>query len=251
MSILAYIILFTLLGSIASLIGGALLLLNKKLIQNLSHYLSAYAGGALLGAAFFDLLPEAFSEQDPIQMLQMTLLGILIFFILERFIRWFHHHHEHPNKEDRAVVSLVVIGDSIHNFIDGVAIAGTFLISIPLGIVTTIAVAAHEIPQEIGDFGVMIHRGVSRTKILLLNVLSAFTSLFGALSLYLLRDTISPFLPSFLAITAGFFIYIALSDLIPEIHQQEKRRVATVETIILLVGILTIWVFVTLLEGTH
>lgn len=200
---------------------------------------------------FFDLLPEAFSEQDPIQMLQMTLLGILIFFILERFIRWFHHHHEHPNKEDRAVVSLVVIGDSIHNFIDGVAIAGTFLISIPLGIVTTIAVAAHEIPQEIGDFGVMIHRGVSRTKILLLNVLSAFTSLFGALSLYLLRDTISPFLPSFLAITAGFFIYIALSDLIPEIHQQEKRRVATVETIILLVGILTIWVFVTLLEGTH
>lgn len=251
MSILAYIILFTLLGSIASLIGGALLLLNKKLIQNLSHYLSAYAGGALLGAAFFDLLPEAFSEQDPIQMLQMTLLGILIFFILERFIRWFHHHHEHPNKEDRAVVSLVVIGDSIHNFIDGVAIAGTFLISIPLGIVTTIAVAAHEIPQEIGDFGVMIHRGVSRTKILLLNVLSAFTSLFGALSLYLLRDTISPFLPSFLAITAGFFIYIALSDLIPEIHQQEKRRVATVETIILLVGILTIWIFVTLLEGTH
>lgn len=251
MSILAYIILFTLLGSIASLIGGALLLLNKKLIQNLSHYLSAYAGGALLGAAFFDLLPEAFSEQDPIQMLQMTLLGILIFFILERFIRWFHHHHEHPNKEDRAVVSLVVIGDTIHNFIDGVAIAGTFLISIPLGIVTTIAVAAHEIPQEIGDFGVMIHRGVSRTKILLLNVLSAFTSLVGALSLYLLRDTISPFLPSFLAITAGFFIYIALSDLIPEIHQQEERRVATVETIILLVGILTIWVFVTLLEGTH
>lgn len=251
MDTLSYIVLFTLIGSVFSLVGGALLLVNQKLIQNLSHYLSAYAAGALLGAAFFDLLPESFAESDPTQMLQMTLLGILTFFILERFIRWFHHHHEHPQKEDRAVISLVIIGDSIHNFIDGVAIAGTFLISIPLGIVTTIAVAAHEIPQEIGDFGIMIHRGVSRAKILWLNVLSAVTSLAGALLMYLMRDSLAGLLPAFLAITAGFFIYIALSDLIPEIHNQEKRSVATIETITLLIGILTIWFFVTILERLH
>lgn len=248
MDTLTYIILFTLIGSVFSLVGGALLLINQKLIHNLSHFLSAYAAGALLGAAFFDLLPESFSEADPTQMLQMTLFGILTFFILERFIRWFHHHHEHTSK-DRAVVSLVVIGDSIHNFIDGVAIAGTFLISIPLGIVTTIAVAAHEIPQEIGDFGVMINRGVSRARILLLNLFSALISLIGAVSMYLLRDSLNGFLPAFLAVTAGFFIYVALSDLIPEIHQQEKRAIATLETIVLLSGILTIWLFVTLLEN--
>lgn len=250
MSVLTYIILFTLLGSVFSLVGGALLLVNKKFIYQISHYLSAYAAGALLGAAFFDLLPESFAEADPTQMLQMTLLGILTFFVLERFIRWFHHHHQH-SKGDQSVVPLVVIGDSLHNFIDGVAIAGTFLISVPLGVVTTIAVAAHEIPQEIGDFGVMIHRGVSRAKILWLNFLSAITSLVGALLMYLLRDLIQPFLPSFLAITAGFFIYIALSDLIPEIHNQEKRSVATIETAVLLIGMLTIWFFVSLLEGLH
>lgn len=249
MPILSYIILFTLIGSVFSLIGGALLLANNKLIHQMSHYLSAYAAGALLGAAFFDLLPESFAGQDPTQMLKMTLLGILTFFILERFIRWFHHHHQHSSKQDQSVIALVVIGDSIHNFIDGVVIAGTFLISIPLGIITTVAVAAHEIPQEIGDFGVMIHRGISRSKILWLNFLSALTSLLGAVAMYLLRDSIQSFLPGFLAITAGFFIYIALSDLIPEIHQQEKRSVATLETIVLLIGMLTIWIFVTMLQA--
>lgn len=251
MPILGFIIIFTLLGSIFSLVGGTLLLVNKKLIYQISHFLSAYAAGALLGAAFFDLLPESFTEADPTQMLQMTLLGILTFFILERFIRWFHHHHQHLGGDDQSVVPLIVIGDTLHNFIDGVAIAGTFLISVPLGIVTTIAVAAHEIPQEIGDFGVMIHRGVTRSRILWLNFFSALTSLLGAILMYLLRDQVQPFLPSFLAITAGFFIYIALSDLIPEIHNQEKRHIATLETVILLLGILTIWFFVTFLERLH
>lgn len=249
MDILTYIILFTLLGSVSSLIGGAILLTNEKLAVKSSHFLSSFAAGSLLGAAFFDLLPEAQEASSGNHDLFLwVLIGIMIFFILERFISWFHHHHEHPSKT-RTLVPLVVIGDSLHNFIDGVAIAGTFLVSIPLGIVTTLAVAAHEIPQEIGDFGILLHAGMKRAKILLINFFSALTSLAGALFAYSLGHSIEDILPIFLSLTAGFFIYIALSDLIPEIHLEEKRKLAFIESMLLILGILTIYIFVKIFEG--
>lgn len=237
--ILAYILFFTFLGSIVSLVGGILLLAKEKFAIKVSHFLAAFAAGTLLGTAFFDLLPESLEGGGEVDIFWWTLIGILAFFLLERFI---HHHHDDP--ENKNVVPLIVVGDSIHNFIDGVAIAATFLISIPLGIVTSIAVAAHEIPQEIADFGLMLHKGVKRNKVLKINFLSSLFAMVGAILTFFARDQIEDMLPIFLALTAGFFIYIAASDLIPEIHNEDKRIVALVETLLLLLGVLVIWLVV-------
>lgn len=250
MNVLSYIIIFTLIGSIVSLIGGVILLSKEKFAYKISHFLSAYAVGALLGASFLDLLPEAAREAGAgFNIFLWVLVGIVLFFLLERFIHWFHHHHEHPTKEKQSIIPLVVIGDTIHNFIDGVVIAGTFLVSIPLGIVTTLAVAAHEIPQEIGDFGILLNRGVKKAKVLWVNTLSSLSALFGALITYILGESIEAVLPIFISLTAGFFIYIALSDLIPEIHNEDNKTIALAETFLMLLGILTIYLFVRLFEG--
>jgi len=150
-NILAYILLFTFLGSVVSLVGGILLLTREKFALKISHFLASFAAGTLLGTVFFDLLPEAAEiEGGGINIFFWTLIGILIFFLLERFIHH-HDHHDHGKNhgDKRSIIPLIIIGDSLHNFIDGVAMAATFLISIPLGIVTSLAVAAHEIPQEI------------------------------------------------------------------------------------------------------
>lgn len=251
MNVLFYIILFTFLGSIVSLIGGILLLLKQSFAIKISHFLSAFAAGALLATAFFDLLPEASHEAEGtgFDIFMWALIGLLAFFLLERFILWFHHHHEHEERERKSLISLVILGDSVHNFIDGVAIAATFLVSIPLGIATTFAVATHEIPQEIGDFGVLLHRGVKRAKVLWYNLVSAFSALLGAILTYFAADYIQGLLPIFLSITAGFFIYIACSDLIPEIHNQEKRSIALLEAGILILGVFVVWFFISLLES--
>lgn len=257
-SILAYILFFTFLGSVLSLIGGVLLLLNEKITLKYSHFLAAFAAGTLLGTVFFDLLPEAIKESEhitketsiEINIFFWTLFGILGFFLLERFIHWFHHHqHEYLDEKVKPTIPLIIAGDSVHNFIDGVVIAATFLVSIPLGIVTTLAVAAHEIPQEIGDFGILFHKGMKRKKIILVNILSALTAILGALLSFWLGKRIEVFLPIFLSITAGFFIYIAASDLIPEIHHENRKGFAVIETFLMFLGVATIWVFITLLES--
>ncbi len=259
MSLLTYIIVFTLIGSIGSLIGGLILLYKQDFAVKISHYLTAFAAGTLLGAAFFDLLPEAAHEAEHVgletDIFLWALVGMLTLFLVERFIHWYHHHHffkliNHTNKqgETEPVIPLLILGDSVHNFIDGVVIALTFMASIPLGIVTTFAVAAHEIPQEIGDFGVMIHKGVSRKRILLINVFSAFSAVAGALIAYAFGEALESYLPAALAMAAGIFIYISASDLIPEIHNEEKRSVAVIETVLLFVGVFVVWFAVSLLE---
>lgn len=258
LDILYYIIIFTLIGSVFSLIGGVFLLVKEKKTLKYSHFLAAFAAGTLLGTVFFDLLPEAVEEAEHIaeefgiesNIFLWTLIGILGFFLLERFIHWFHHHqHEFEDEPVKPTVPLIILGDSVHNFIDGVVIAATFLVSIPLGIVTTLAVAAHEIPQEIGDFGILLHKGLRRKKVLLVNVLSALTALAGALITFWIGERIEPSIPILLSITAGFFIYIAASDLIPEIHHENRRGFAVIETALMFAGVATIWIFITLLEG--
>lgn len=236
---LFYILFFTFLGSVVSLIGGVLLLAKEKLALKFSHYLLAFAAGVLLGAAFLDLLPEAG------EMSQMAVIGVLAFFLIERFV----HHHQKHDGEGKQIVSLIVVGDSVHNFIDGVAIAASFLVSVPLGITTTIAVAAHEIPQEIADFGLMLHQGVKKNKILLINFFSALTAMMGAVLTFVAQEQIEGFLPAILGLTAGFFIYIAASDLIPEIHNEDRKNVALAETILLLGGVLIIYLAVWFIEG--
>jgi zinc and cadmium transporter len=235
MSTLTTIIIFTALGSVVSLIGGVLLLLKRGWADRLTEPLSAFAAGALLGTAFLDLLPEAieYAEKmavDAHSIFLWALVGIIIFFLLERFVHWFHHHHEHTEEAKKPVGTLIVLGDSIHNFIDGVAIAVTFLVDPALGVITTLAVGAHEIPQEIGDFAILLKAGYSRKKVLWLNVLSACTALLGAILTFMVGPSIAGALPVLLAITAGFFIYIALSDLVPEIHAWGTKKLAITES---------------------
>lgn len=248
MPLLGYIILFSFIGSIISLIGGVLLLMAEKFALRVSHFLASFAAGTLLGTAFFDLLPEAAeAASDETSIFIWTLVGILAFFLLERFI---HHHDQgvHP-ADKKSIVPLIVIGDTVHNFLDGIAMAATFLVSIPLGIVTSLAVAAHEIPQEIGDFGLMLSKGVGRKKVLFINFISALVALAGALITYLAKDLIGDLLPIILSLTAGFFIYIAVANLIPEIHNNDNKKVAFWETIFLVGGVVMVWVVIASLGG--
>lgn len=252
MSTLVYILLFTFIGSVGALIGGFILLSKEKFALKISHLLASFAAGTLLGTAFFDLLPEATesAEKNGGDVFLWTLVGIILFFLIERFIHWFHHHEEVHDERDekKSTLPLIIIGDTVHNFLDGVVIAATFLVSIPLGIATTLAVFAHEVPQEIGDFGLMLHKGMKKSKIILVNILSAAASFAGAILTYALGNFLDGSLAIFLSITAGFFIYIASSDLIPEIHHEKRTRYAVVETFLLILGVTLIWVAIRFLE---
>ena len=170
--------------------------------------------------------------------------GLLLFFILERLIHTFHQHphqvHEHE-KEVKATVPLIVIGDTVHNFIDGVVIAATFMVSIPLGIITTLAVFAHELPQEIGDFALLLHKGVSRSTVILINVLSAAAAFIGALLTFAFGNFLEGAIPMFLALTAGFFIYIATSDIMPEIQYERNRKAGLIKSAVLLLGVAALY----------
>lgn len=256
MSTIGAIIFFTLLGSIGSLIGGLLLLSRKKQAESLVHVLVSFAAGALLGTAFFELLPEAVEHAEEIgiepPIFLFVLAGILLFYLLDRGIHWFYHHRNGKKKHDshaRPTVPLVIVSDSVHNFIDGVAIAITFMVNPALGVVTTLAVAAHEIPQEIGDFAVLLHEGLSRKKVILINIVSGLLSVVGALLAFAIGEQVEAILPYALAITAGFFLYISLTNLIPEIHHEEKQGYAFMETVMLLLGVLLIYLTVTFLSG--
>lgn len=262
MSTLEYIIIFSLLGSVGSLIGGLFLLSRGKFALKISHFLASFAAGVLLGTAFLDLLPEAVheAEETGIDVFIWALAGIVIFFFIERFIHWFHHHDEtldHPAhaskhaQESKSTIPLIIIGDTLHNFLDGVVIAATFMVSIPLGITTTLAVMAHEIPQEIGDFGLMLHKGLAKRKILYVNALSATAAVVGAVLTYNLGDIMEQYISIFLALTAGFFIYIASSDLIPEIHYEKRKKHAIFESLLLVLGIIVVMISVTFLSHGH
>lgn len=249
MSTLVNILLFTFLGSIASLAGGVILLSREKFATRISHYLTSFAAGALLGTAFFDLLPEALKLDHQSDFFFWVLAGILFFFLLEQIFHWFHHHqHGHGEEITKSAVPLMLLGDSVHNFIDGVVIATTFLVSPPLGVITALAVGAHEIPQEIGDFAILLHAGIKPKKVFLFNFLSACVSFIGALLTYFLADLARGLLPIFLSITAGFFIYIASSDLIPEINNEQKKKTSLVKTLLLFSGVFVIWIFLYFLE---
>lgn len=245
--LLIYILVFTFLGSVGSLVGGIYLLLNKKFAQKASHLLISFAAGVLLGAAFFDLIPEGSNFVSLSTVLNFTLIGFFIFFIFERFVHGLHHHAEGESGE-RRTVELIIVGGAFHKVIDGAAIAATFLVSIPLGVVTAIAVGAHEIPREIGDFAVMLRRGIKPQKVFLFNFLSALSALIGAILMFIFSSKLHAFLPLLLSITAGFFIYISATALIPEIHEENKGRFAFLETLFIILGVLVVWFLVQLLE---
>ena len=240
MSSLTHVIFYSLIGGVFSLVGGFLLISNKKRAQALANYATPFAAGALLAAAFLDLLSEASHTGSAETALQYALVGILGFFMLERFLRWFHHHHEHEDKKRDPRVSMIIIGDTLHNFIDGIAIAAGFLVDVPTGIVVTLAVAAHEIPQEIGDFGLLLKKGLDRSKVILVNVLSALATLVAAVTFFQLGQEFEMSLDIVLGLVAGFFIYIAVSDIIPTIHKSESKVIAGPQTLMLILGVLVV-----------
>ncbi len=192
----------------------------------------AFAAGVMLGSAFLHLLPKAIEVGSDAFL--WVLIGILTFFVLERFTHWHHHktdHRVHP------FTWLVLVGDGIHNLIDGAIIAVAWLASPLLGVTTTIAIIAHEIPQEIGDFSILLYGGFSRRKALFWNFLSAVLAIFGALLAWTLSFYIHTLIPWFVAIAVGSFIYIATSDLIPEIHKERSQKRSIVELILFLSGL--------------
>lgn len=250
MATYGHIIFFSLIGGVFSLIGGIILLSNKKGAEALAKYATPFAAGALLAAVFLDLLAEGLHEAEAGTVLLAALTGILIFFFLERFLDWFHHHHQHKEVKSQPGASLIVAGDTMHNALDGIVIAASFLISVPTGIVTTIAVAAHEIPQEIGDFGLLLSKGVSRAKVLLLNILSALATTFAAVITFALGSADKLPLGVLLGLSAGFLLYIAMSDVIPTIHESSARKkLFDLQPLMLLIGVITVGLSIQLAHG--
>jgi zinc and cadmium transporter len=243
------VLFFSIVGGLFSLIGGFLLVAGKKHTLKVAMYATPFAAGALLAAAFIDLLPEAAHEGNIDTGLLFTLIGILLFFLLERFLRWFHHHHKEEDSHQDPRIPLIIIGDTVHNFIDGIAIAAGFLVDTPTGIAVTIAVAAHEIPQEIGDFGLLLNKGMPKNKVILVNILSALATSIAAVLFYSLGQNFEIRLDVVLGLVAGFFIYIAVSDIIPEIHRNEDQSIAGPQTLLLILGVIIVGLTTTILHG--
>ncbi len=207
--------------SLISLIGVLTLFLTKDFLRKLILLLVSFSAGALLGDVFFHLLPKLVEGGGLTVWISFYILsGILLFFVLEKFIIWHHCHNIQNGAECHPFVYTNLIGDALHNFIDGMIIAGSFLISLPLGIITALAVVFHEIPQEIGDFGVLLHAGFSRGKVIIYNLLSAVTAILGAIVVLTIGGQSENFSLFVVALTIGGFIYIACSDLIPELHKE-------------------------------
>lgn len=250
------VLFWTLIGSVVSLVGGILLLGNKKLRAKAMHLGLPFGAGALLAAAFLGLLPEAFEGSDVHSVTLFALGGFLGFFILERLLGWFHHHeesHHHETahgKRNKTHQWLVIVGDTLHNAIDGVAIGAAFLINPAAGIGTALAVAAHEIPQEVGDFSILLGKGMRPRNVILVNLFSALATVVTALITYLLGGVVD-FNPSLLiAIAAGFFIYIAASDIIPDIHEKPRRE-GNIQAVMLLIGVVVIGCIISLTPHEH
>ena len=213
--------------SLVSLIGVVTLSVRKKLLKELILFLVSLATGTLFGDAFLHLLPETFEVLGTgWQSSFMIIAGILIFFVLEKFVRWRHCHDMDCSVHKKHLVSMNIFGDAVHNFIDGLIIGASYTVSLPIGIATTLAVVLHEIPQEMGDFGILLFGGLSVNKALMLNFLVACTAFLGAIiSLFLGQQSIS-YAHYLLPFTAGGFIYIAGSDLIPELHHETDIRIS-------------------------
>ncbi|MFH0827512.1 MAG: ZIP family metal transporter [Candidatus Omnitrophota bacterium] len=234
--VLVYILASTCLVSLISLIGIITLAINEKLLQKILFGLIGFSAGALLGGAFLHLLPESLSVSSSTRVFYFLILGIVLFFLLERYFYW-RHCHEKGECDIHAFTYLNLIGDGLHNFIDGMVIAVSFLSSLKLGAVTTLAIILHEIPQEMGDFAVLVYGGFSRRKALIFNFLSALTAMMGAVCGYFLSHWVGDFSSFLLPLTAGGFIYIATSDLIPEIHKERDLKRSTLAFVAFLLGI--------------
>lgn len=237
-------ILASVIVSLFSFVGAFSLILNKRLLNSLLHFLISFAAGTLISGAFLHLIPESAEKSENAFIL--VILGFFIFFIMEKYLYW-RHCHKGENCEIHPVRYLNLIGDGLHNFIDGILIGASFFIDLKFGITSTIMIIFHEIPQELGDFGVLLYSGLSIKKALILNFISALTAVIGALSGFMLSSNIIKFTPVFMAISAGGFIYIAAADLIPELSREKNLKKSSFSILFFILGIV---IFI-LLKHSH
>jgi len=250
-SLLAWIVVFSLVGGVLSVLAAALFLaFSERLRTRALPHLVSFATGALLGAAFLALLPHAVAAPgvEVHQVLGTVLAGVLVFFVLERLVLWRHCHQdacevhgaEEPGRRPSAG-TLVLFGDGLHNFLDGILIGAAFLTDVHLGVVTALAVAAHEIPQEVGDFAVLLHSGYSRAEALWFNVLSSLTTVVGGVLAWMAFGWLQAALPYVLAVAAASFIYVAVADLIPDLHKRVDRRALVEQLALIIAGVVVIY----------
>jgi len=239
MSPLFWIIISTVTISLISWIGLLILFLREDLLKKIILVLVAFSAGSLIGGAFLHLLPEAIEEMGvESNVFLLAIFGFLIFFLLEQFISW-HHCHKTPCEHKKPVTYLILIADAVHNFIDGLVIGAAFMVDIEIGLITVLVIAFHEIPQELGDFGILIHGGWKKIRALWFNFFSASTIIIGGLAAYFISATID--IVFLLPIAAGSFIYISAADLLPEIKHHENIWKNILHFMAFIVGILLIY----------
>jgi len=249
--VLISIILANLVSSLMSLLGGIFLIWKGKIARKSSLYLVAFAAGAMITTAFVGLTAEALELAGGKYEVVINGLfyGFVMFFMLERFLLWFHHHHEHSEPNLTPTKYLLVLGDTLHNFLDGVIIAGSFIADPKLGILSSVVVGLHEIPQEIGDFGALLHLGTPPSRVLGANLVSALFAVFGGVVGFFFLEGSKSLIPLFLGIAAGSFVYISASDLIPELHVGSKRSEAVKQTLAFFLGAVVIFTVSKMLPG--
>lgn len=226
----------TLAVSLISLIGIVTLLIKEQMLRRMLFYLIAFSAGALIGSAFLHILPEVLEYKDSLFVFSFLIAGIVLFFVMERYFYW-RHCHENGHCDVHSFTYLNLVGDGFHNLLDGLIIAASYNVSFQVGVATTLAVILHEVPQELGDFGVLLYGGFSKGRALFFNFLSALMAVAGALIGYFAAGASGQFSAMILPVTAGGFIYIATSDLIPEIHKERDLRRSTLAFTAFLLGI--------------
>lgn len=252
MTTLLWILASTFFVSLISFIGILTLLIKKEILQKILLFLVALAAGALMGGAFLNLIPEAvgkfasFTDGNYQEVLFYVLVGFSLFFIVEKVLGWRHCHKKEC--QVHTFTYTILLGDSVHNFIDGVIIAVSFVADISLGITATLAIALHEIPQEIGDFGVLVYGGFKETKALFLNFITALLAVIGGVVGYFISSLDQPIVAILLPLAAGGFIYIASSDLIPEIRKETDLKKSLMGFVVFLLGIFIIYAMKTVLH---
>ncbi len=250
MSVLLWIVVTSLIGGALSVLCAALFALNAR-----AHWVNAlvsYAIGALLGAAFLEVLPEAMNLSSSMEAVSGTVLvGILAFFTMEKLLLWRHCHHDHceaheahaPHEIDTHGRSgtMIMVGDTFHNFVDGVIIAAAFLTDFHIGIITALAIIAHEIPQEVGDFMILLHSGYSKAQALRVNLLSSLATLVGGVLAYFALQSVQGIVPTLMSIAAASMIYVAVADLIPGLHKRVALRDTVQQVVLIVLGVSSVF----------
>lgn len=259
MSVLLWIVATSLTGGALSVMCAALFALNSHAQRYLGAMVS-YAIGALLGAVFLDILPEAIKIAPNVNVLSGTVMfGILLFFTLEKLVLWRHCHHENCEVHEFSGNSkghdhgrsgmMIMIGDTMHNFVDGIIIAAAFMTDFRLGIVTSIAIIAHEIPQEVGDFAILLHSGYSKAKAFQFNMISSFASVAGGILGYCTLQSMQTWIPFLLALAASSMIYVAVADLIPGLHKRAHLRDTVQQVGLIVLGVTTVALLKLMIDG--